>query len=79
MDEAYFNKPETEADGLRAGALRLLKQRHQSQVLTGRTHELLPLPSDTPPTTEPESSQEQTEEREAYSRMSELLKRRREG
>ena len=73
------NRPETEEDGLRAGALRLLKVRHQYQVLTGRTHGLLPLPSDTPPTTEPESLPEQTEEREAYSRMSELLKRRRDG
>lgn len=45
------NKPETEEDGQRAGALRLLKVRQQFQALTGRTHGLLPLPSSTPATT----------------------------
>ena len=51
-----INKPETEADGQRAGALRLLKVRQQFQALTGRTHELLPLPSNTPATTESTSN-----------------------
>lgn len=54
MDD--LNKPETEQDGERAGALRLLKVRQQFQALTGRTHGLLPLPSDTPQTTESTSS-----------------------
>lgn len=49
MDD--LNRPETEADGQRAGALRLLKVRQQFQALTGRTHGLLPLPSDTPKNT----------------------------
>jgi hypothetical protein len=38
------NEEETEEDGIRAGELRLLKVRHQFQALTGRTHNLLPLP-----------------------------------
>jgi hypothetical protein len=46
-----WNKPETEQDGERAQALRLLKVRQQFQALTGRTHELLPSPSNTPATT----------------------------
>jgi hypothetical protein len=49
MDD--LNKPETEADGLRAGALRLLKVRRQYQDLTGRTHALLSSQSSTPETT----------------------------
>lgn len=40
MDD--INKPETEEDGQRAGALRLLKVRRQYQGLTGRNHALLP-------------------------------------
>jgi hypothetical protein len=39
---------ETEADGERLGQLRLLKVRHQSQALTGRTPDWLPLPKTTP-------------------------------
>lgn len=42
---------ETEEDGLRAGALRLLKVRRQYQDLTGRTYGSLLSPSDTPETT----------------------------
>ena len=45
------NRPETEADGLRAGALRLLKARHQSQAIRDRTLELSQSPSSTPATT----------------------------
>ncbi len=41
------NRPETEEDGLRAGALRLLKARHLFRQITGRDHTLLPLPTDT--------------------------------
>ncbi len=44
---AKQSEQETEEDGLREGALRLLKVRHQFRALTGRTHGLLPLPSDT--------------------------------
>lgn len=45
MDD--LNKPETEADGQRAGALRVLKARHQSQVFRDQTHALpLSLPID---------------------------------
>ena len=50
------NRPETEEDGIRAGALRLLKVRHQFEALTGRTHALLPLPNSTPETMESTSS-----------------------
>lgn len=46
-----WSKPETEEDGERAGALRLLKVRRQYQNLTGRTHALLPSQSSTPETT----------------------------
>jgi hypothetical protein len=41
-------EPETEADGERLGQLRLLKVRQQSQALTGRTPDWLPLPKTTP-------------------------------
>jgi hypothetical protein len=84
---------ETEADGLRAGKLRLLKVRQRYQDLTGQTHGLLPLPSDTPSTTSSEVDQQAgasvTEQddaqivkvtpeiKEASSRLSEVLARRR--
>ena len=42
------NRPETEEDGLIAGKLRLLKVRQQYKKLTGRDHELLPLPKEEP-------------------------------
>jgi hypothetical protein len=41
-------EPETEADGQRAGQLRLLKARHQSLALTGRIPDSLQLPKTTP-------------------------------
>ena len=46
------NRPETEEDGLRAGALRRLKVCHQFRLLTGRDHNLLSLPTDTKEKTE---------------------------
>ena len=84
MDEAYFKKSETEADGLRAGALRLFKARHQSLALTDQIPASLQLPSNMQTTTEPESSPEEIvvvtpELQEASTRMADLLKRRREG
>jgi hypothetical protein len=39
------NRPETEADGIRAGSLRLLKARRQSLALTGRIPASLQLPA----------------------------------
>jgi len=50
-DQDDPNRPETEEDGLRAGALRLLKARHQSQAIRDRTLELSRSPSNTPGTT----------------------------
>ena len=44
--------PETEADGKRAGALRLLKARHQSKAFTDQTRALSQSPSNTPGTME---------------------------
>lgn len=44
------NEQETEADGLIAGALRLLKARHQSKAFTGRIPESLQLPEGLQPT-----------------------------
>jgi len=43
--------PETEADGERAGALRLLKARHQSKAFMDQTRALSQSPSNTPGTT----------------------------
>ena len=43
-------RPETEADGERAGALRLLKARHQSQAFMAQTRAFSPSQSNTPPT-----------------------------
>jgi hypothetical protein len=39
---------ETEADGIRAGKLRLLKARHQSEALKAQTRELLQSQKDAP-------------------------------
>lgn len=36
------NRPETEEDGIKAGALRLLKARHQSQAFRDQSNALLP-------------------------------------
>ena len=53
MDKFDPNGPETEEDGVRAGALRVLKMRHQSQVLRERSralsqsHSNVPEPSET--------------------------------
>ena len=44
--------PETEADGLHAGALRRLKARHQSQAFRDQSKALSKPQSDTPPKTE---------------------------
>lgn len=54
MDD--LNKPETEADGQRAGALRLLKARHQSQVFRDQTRALSQSQNSTPATTESTSN-----------------------
>lgn len=50
------NKPETEADAQRAGTLRRLKARHQSQVFRDQTRELSQSQSSTPATTASTSS-----------------------
>jgi hypothetical protein len=87
------NDNETEADGLRAGKLRLLKVRQQYQTLTGQTHGLLPLPNDMPWTTSSELDQQAgasvtkqddtqivkvtPDIKEASSRLAEVLARRR--
>lgn len=49
MDD--LNKPETEQDGERAGALRLLRARHQSQVFRDQTRALSQSQNSTPETT----------------------------
>lgn len=54
MDD--LNKPETEADARRAGTLRLLKARHQSQVFRDQTRALSQSQSSTPATTASTSS-----------------------
>ena len=54
MDD--LNKPETEADAERAGTLRRLKARHQSQVFRDQTRELSQSQSSTPATTASTSS-----------------------
>ena len=46
-----LNKPETEQDGTRAGQLRLLRARHQSQAFRDQTRALSQSPSNTPATT----------------------------
>lgn len=45
------NRPETEADGRRAGTLRLLKARQQSQAFMDQTRALSTSPNSTPATT----------------------------
>jgi hypothetical protein len=46
-----LNKPETEEDGIRAGKLRLLRARHQSQAFRDQTRALSPSQNSTPATT----------------------------
>jgi hypothetical protein len=58
MDD--LNKPETEADGQRAGTLRLLRARHQSQVFRDQTRELSQSQSSTPATTASTSNDKPT-------------------
>lgn len=54
------NRPETEEDGLRAGAQRLLKARHQSRAFMAQTpgSSPSPSPSNTPATTASSSDDE---------------------
>lgn len=58
MTQIPSSKPEqeTEQDGERAGALRLLKARHQSQAFMAQTRALSQSQSSTPATTESPSS-----------------------
>ena len=49
--EDEINRPETEEDGIRAGALRRLKVLHQSKALRNQTQDLPSAPSPTPSAT----------------------------
>ncbi len=57
-----LNRPETEEDGIRAGALRLLKLRLQYQDLTSRTQALLPSVSEYRPLSAQEKLDEENKE-----------------
>ena len=46
------NRPETEEDGIRAGALRILRFQHQSRGFRGKTGELLETKKDSASKTE---------------------------
>ena len=52
LTKTELNRPETEEDGLRAGALRRLKARLQSEALQGRTPASSPSPKVMPAPTE---------------------------
>lgn len=55
------NKPETEEDGIQAGALRLLKARRQSEAFMAQTRALSQSQNDTPqPTASPSDDKPNT-------------------